>query len=264
MNKKTTSTFTKMDNGNIEIIYTIPVDLIATNREIVIKKMAKDIVVPGFRKGMAPVTKVVEKIDENKINKQILGLILPLAFADSVKEHKFNPAIYPKFEVIKIGQGSEWEIKAITCELPQVVLPKNYKKNLKKDSKDQNVLIKSLLETIKLEIPRVLIEEEVNARLSQVLDRIEKLGLALEGYLKSVGKTAEILRAEYEVQAKDSISLELILNTIANDEKIEVTEKEIDDFIKSTGSELNQVEKGQRDILKRVILRKSALEKLSK
>ncbi len=264
MNKKTTSTFTKMDNGNIEIIYTIPVDLIATNREIVIKKMAKDIVVPGFRKGMAPVTKVVEKIDENKINKQILGLILPLAFADSVKEHKFNPAIYPKFEVIKIGQGSEWEIKAITCELPQVVLPKNYKKNLKKDSKDQNVLIKSLLETIKLEIPRVLIEEEVNARLSQVLDRIEKLGLALEGYLKSVGKTAEILRAEYEVQAKDSISLELILNTIASDEKIEVTEKEIDDFIKSTGSELNQVEKGQRDILKRVILRKSALEKLSK
>ena len=111
---------------------------------------------------------------------------------------------------------------------------------------------------------RILIEEEVNARLSQVLDRIEKLGLALEGYLKSVGKTAEILRAEYEVQAKDSISLELILNTIASDEKIEVTEKEIDDFIKSTGSELNQVEKGQRDILKRVILRKSALEKLSK
>jgi FKBP-type peptidyl-prolyl cis-trans isomerase (trigger factor) len=273
MNKKTTSTFTKMDNGNIEIIYTIPVDLIATNKEIVIKKMAKDIVVPGFRKGMAPVTKVVEKIDENKINEQILGLILPLAFADSVKEHKFNPAIYPKFEVIKIGQGSEWEIKAITCELPQVVLPKNYKKNLKKDSKDQNtltseagqaLLIKSLLETIKLEIPRVLIEEEVNARLSQVLDRIDKLGLALEGYLKSVGKTAEILRSEYEVQAKDSISLELILNTIANDEKIEVTEKEIDDFIKTTGSELNQVEKGQRDILKRVILRKSALEKLSK
>lgn len=264
MNKKTTSTFTKMDNGNIEITYTIPVDLIATNREIVIKKMAKDIVVPGFRKGMAPVTKVVEKIDENKINEQILGLILPLAFADSVKEHKFNPAIYPRFEAIKIGQGSEWEIKAISCELPQVVLPKNYKKNLKKDSKDQNVLIKSLLETINLKIPRVLIEEEVNARLSQVLDRIEKLGLALESYLKSVGKTAEILRAEYEVQAKDSISLELILNTIANDEKIEVTEKEIDDFIKTTGSELNQVEKGQRDILKRVILRKSALEKLSK
>ena len=226
--------------------------------------MAKDIVVPGFRKGMAPITRVAEKIDPDKINEQILGLILPLAFADSVKEHKFNPAIYPKFEAVKIGQGSEWQIKAITCELPQIKLPNNYKKNLKKDSKNQNILIKSLLETIKLEIPRVLIEEEVNARLSQVLDRIEKLGLALESYLKSVGKTAEILRAEYEMQAKDAISLELILNAIADDEKIGVSETEIDDFIKTTGSELKQVEKGQRDILKRVLLRKSALEKLAK
>lgn len=264
MNKKTTSTFSKLDNGNIEIIFTIPIDLIAINREIVIKKMAKDIVVPGFRKGMAPITRVAEKIDPDKINEQILGLILPLAFADSVKEHKFNPAIYPKFEAVKIGQGSEWQIKAITCELPQIKLPNNYKKNLKKDSKNQNILIKSLLETIKLEIPRVLIEEEVNARLSQVLDRIEKLGLALESYLKSVGKTAEILRAEYEMQAKDAISLELILNAIADDEKIGVSETEIDDFIKTTGSELKQVEKGQRDILKRVLLRKSALEKLAK
>ena len=149
MNKKTTSTFTKMDNGNIEIIHTIPVDLIATNREIVIKKLAKDIVVPGFRKGMAPVTKVVEKIDENKINEQILGLILPLAFADSVKEHKFNPAIYPKFEVIKIGQGSEWEIKATTCELQKIVLPKDYKKHN----------IKSLIEKVNLTLPKMLIDE---------------------------------------------------------------------------------------------------------
>ena len=135
MNKKTTSTFSKLDNGNIEIIFTIPIDLIAINREIVIKKMAKDIVVPGFRKGMAPITRVAEKIDPDKINEQILGLILPLAFADSVKEHKFNPAIYPKFEAVKIGQGSEWQIKAITCELPQIKLPNNYKKNLKKIQK---------------------------------------------------------------------------------------------------------------------------------
>ena len=110
----------------------------------------------------------------------------------------------------------------------------------------------------------MLIDEEVNARLSQVLDRIEKLGLTLEGYLKSVGKTPDSLRAEYEIQAKDAISMELILNEVANQEKIEVTEKEIDEFIKTTGEDLNKVEKNQRDILKRVIMRRSALEKLPK
>ena len=51
--------------------------------------------------------------------------------------------------------------------------------------------------------------------------------MALESYLKSVGKTAEILRAEYEMQAKDAISLELILNAIADDEKIGVPRRKL-------------------------------------
>lgn len=251
---KTISKFTRIDNGNIEIIFTIPIDLIASTKLDVLKEMSKNMIVSGFRKGMAPIAKVEEKINPEELTERILQSILPKAFADSVKEHKFSPAIYPKFEAVKIGQGSEWEIKAISCELPQVVLPKNYK----------GESIKSLLETINLKIPEILITEEVNARLSQVLERIEKLGLTLEGYLKSVGKTPEILRAEYGVQAKDSICIELILNTIANEEKIDVTETEIDEFIKTTGEDINKVKKEQRDVLKRVIMRKSALEKLAK
>lgn len=245
---------TKKDNGNIEITYAIAVDLISSTKLDVLNELAKNIVVSGFRKGKAPVAKIEEKVNPEELIERILQKILPKMFADSVKEHNLKPAIYPKFEAIKIGQGSEWEIKATTCEVPEVKLPKNYKKHN----------IKSLIETVNLLIPKILIDEEVNARLSQVLERIEKLGLTLEGYLKSVNKTPEKLRSEYELQAKEAISTELILNTVANEEKIEVSEKEIDDFIKTTGSEIKQVEKNQRDILKRVILRKSALEKLSK
>jgi len=45
-----------------------------------------------------------------------------------------------------------------------------------------------LLRNIKIEIPKLLIEEEVNTRLSQLLERIEKLGLDLEKYLQTIGK----------------------------------------------------------------------------
>lgn len=264
MKAKITSTFKRVDGDNIELLYTIPAELIAEVKVDVLKEMAKDVVVPGFRKGMAPIAKVEEKIAPEKLSEHILSHILPDAFTQSIADHKFTPAIYPKFEAMKIGQGSDWEIKATTCELEKVVLPKDYKKKLKYDEKDQNVLVKSLLDTVKLNIPKILIDEEVNARLSQVLERIERLGLSLEGYLKSVGKTPDGLRAEYEIQAKDAISMEIILNQVAIDEKVEVKESDIDDFIKTTGEDLNKVEKEQRDILKRVILRKLALEKLSK
>lgn len=277
MNDKVTSTFTKLDNGNVEVIYTIPAVVINQHKEDTLKEFAKDAVIAGFRKGKAPITKVEEAVSEEKLTEHILSHILPKAFSDSVAEHKYNPAIYPKFDAIKITSSknvaidTEWQVKAVTCELPKVVLPKDYKKKLKKDKqslpqsgeKDQNALVKSLLEAVKIEIPRLLIEEEVNGRLSQVLERIERLGLTLEGYLKSVGKTPEGLRAEYDIQSRDAIALELILNEISNQEKIEVTEKEIDEMIKTTGEDISKVDKEQRDMLRRVILRRSALDKIS-
>jgi FKBP-type peptidyl-prolyl cis-trans isomerase (trigger factor) len=266
---KIPSTFKKLDNGNIEIVFSISGDYILKEKQATLIEKQKDITISGFRKGKAPLSKVEETVSEEKLTEHILSHILPHAFSDSVATHKFNPAMYPKFEAVKItssknvGEDTVWEIKAITCELPKVVLPKDYTKKLKKDEKDQNVLVKSLLETVKLDIPRLLIEEEVNGRLAQVLDRIEKLGLTLEGYLKSVGKTPEILRAEYEIQSKDAISLELVLNSVANEEKIDVEDKEVDEFIKSTGEDEKKVGEEQRNILKRVILRRKALEKLA-
>lgn len=255
-----TSTFKRTDNNGIEIIFTIPASIINTTKTEVLKEFAKDSIISGFRKGMAPVAKIEAVTNDEKLTEHILSHLLPNAFVESVKEHKFNPAIYPKYDAIKItspknvADDTEWQIKAVTCELEKVVLPKDFKK----------LTIKTLLEKVNLKLPKMLIDEEVNARLSQVLERIEKLGLALEGYLKSVGKTPEGLRIEYEVQAKDAISMELVLNEVANQEKIVVTEKEIDEFIKTTGEDLNKVEKNQRDILRRVIMRRSALEKLSK
>ena len=270
MASKITSEFKRIDDGGIEIIFTIPASIIKSTKETVLKEFAKDAVISGFRKGKAPVAKVEAVTKDKELTEHILSHILPNAFVVAVEDHKFNPAIYPKYDAVKItssknvADDTEWQIKAVTCELNKIELPKDLKKKLKKDEKDKNVLIKSLLEIVNLKLPKMLIGEEVNARLSQVLERIERLGLTLEGYLKSVGKTPEILRAEYEIQAKDAISMELILNEVANQEKIEVTEKEIDEFIKTTGEDLNKVEKNQRDILKRVIMRRSALEKLSK
>ena len=54
MNSKITSVVAKEGDGNIQITFTIPTDLVSSTKEEVIKELAKDITVPGFRKGMAP------------------------------------------------------------------------------------------------------------------------------------------------------------------------------------------------------------------
>lgn len=137
---------------------------------------------------------------------------------------------------------------------------------MRQEEKEQ-IAIKTLLETIKINIPKVLIEEEVNARLSSLLERIEKLGLSLDTYLSSIGKTPEGIRGEYEQSAKDALSLELLLNKVADSEGLKVEEKEIDGAIAASGADPKVAERlntpEQRRLIRSVLLRKAALDSLT-
>src|SRR4030043_356465 len=129
-----------------------------------------------------------------------IQITFTIPFSD-IKKYMITPAIYPKIELISAEEEKDWQIRAITCELPDVDLG-NYKRELSdkkktsviwtpgKDKKDdtntptreekEQEVIKTLLENIKVNISKVLIDEEVNSRLSKLLERIEKLGLSLE------------------------------------------------------------------------------------
>src|SRR3990167_6119281 len=246
------SVLAKSDDGGIQITFTIPYAVIEKEREEALKEYAKDLEIPGFRKGMAPLDKVREKVPAESLVEHTLRHILPRALADAIVEHKIKPAIYPKFELISAKEGEDWQIRAVTCELPEVNLG-DYRaavtgalraKNLvvpgakpaNADDKQQEV-IKALLESIKVNIPKVLVEEEVNARLANLLDRIEKLGLTLESYLASLGKTPETLRAEYAASAISTITLDLALEKIAEEQKITASEEKIDEVIKTSSED---------------------------
>lgn len=272
---KITSTIAREDNGNIQITFTIPFSLLASAQSKVVEEYAKEAEIPGFRKGNAPIEKVKEKIPQATLTEKGLARILPEALSSAINENKIRPAIYPKFELIKADENEPWQVRAITCELPLVVLPDYTKlikegiikttKEISKEEKEQKA-IKILLDAVKINIPKLLVSEEVDARLSSLLSKIEKLGLSLEGYLGSIGKTPEKLREEYELQAKNTISIELILNEVIKDRKIEVKEVQIDEAIKAASADpklaesLNTPE--QRRFIQSVLSRRSALDYL--
>ncbi len=266
------SVVAKEGNGNIQITFTIPFGIIKKAQDETIAEMAKDIEVPGFRKGKAPLAKVKEKIPEATLIEHSLSHVLPKALGEAITEHKLKLAVYPKWELISAKEGESWQVRGISCELPEVSLG-NYKnvvageiraaslkKELAKDEKEQ-VTIKALLDSTKIKIPSILVEEEANGRLSSLLSRLEKLGLALEGYLASVGKSAQDLRAEYAAQAKDAISLDLILSKVADTENLKVEEKQIDEALKVSG---NKEGTESRRVIESILKRRAALEFLTK
>jgi len=293
-NNKISSTVARSGNGTIQITFTIPWEVINKSRKEAIIELGKDIEIPGFRKGRAPENKVQEQIPQNSLLEKTLGNILPKAFTDTVVKEKIKPGIFPKFEILKKDEGSDWQVRAQTAELPEINLG-DYRKIISESGKVKNIwiprqardkpsenkkskeltreekeqlVIKLLLENIKLEIPNILIEEEVNVRLSRLLARIEKLGLTLDGYLSSINKNIDTLRSEYNEQVKQSIALELILSKIAEEEKLVIGSSQIEAAINATSSDpklkgtLSSPE--QRRIIESILKRSAALENLVK
>ncbi|MFC1625434.1 trigger factor [Patescibacteria group bacterium] len=270
-----TSTIAKQEDGSIQINFVVPFSEIKQAQDKTIAEYAKEAEIPGFRKGKAPVSKVAEKIPQNTLIEKSLAQILPKALSDAIKKHDIKPAIYPRFELISAKENQDWQIRAVTCELPKVelgdykkIIPgeiraASLKKELSKEEKEQ-LVIKTLLESTKINIPSVLVEEEVNSRLSSLLSRLEKLGLALEGYLKSLGKTSDQLRDEYEKGAKDAISLDLILNKVVEDQDIQADPKQVEEALKlrKQANPKEEDREGQKRLVESILRRNSALEKL--
>ncbi len=272
---KISSTIARTDDGTIQINFTIPWKNLEAGIEEAVEHMAPGVSIKGFRKGKAPKNKVRQHLGDEKLINHALQHLLPKVFSEAIREHQIKPALYPKFELMKAKKGEDWQVRATTAELPEVKVG-DYKKliegelraksiakpnqkdgDLSQEQKEQIVII-TLLEKIKVKLPKLLLDEEVNARLARLLERIEKLGLTLENYLASIKKTSQSLREEYQKQARDSITLELILNEIAQKESVQVTDKEIEETMKTAGAQPEQ-----KSIIKAVLTRRKTLEKLA-
>lgn len=241
MNK---STIERTPDKTIKFVVTVEVDKVTKAREQILDELVKSADIKGFRKGKAPKEVVEKNIDEAKINEEVLRKIVPDAYLEAIKEHKISPIIQPKIQIIKFAKDNELVFNAETCEAPEIKLG-DYKTKVKDITAKSKIIVpgkekqevkidevlKTILDSVKLDIPKVLLDQETDRLLSQTLDEIKKLGLTLDQYLSSTGKTSEVLRNEYEARAKNELSLEFILQEIAETEKIQVTQEELDKAI---------------------------------
>ncbi len=255
---KNITTLQKEPNGTIRLTITVPFSEIKKTWEEVISKIAANTEVQGFRKGKAPRKLVEEKVDQEKVREEVLKKILPIAYTEAVKTQGIKPIINPKIHVEKLedlSENKDWQFTALTCEAPIIKLGK-YKENVQKitakskiivpgkepfgSAQDKPVpakfedIVKALLDSVTTEIPGILVDNETDRLLSQTLEDVKKLGLTLDQYLSSTNKNPQILREEYQKKAENDIKLEFALLKIAEEEKIVVEEKEIEEAIKAS------------------------------
>ncbi|MBU1031918.1 hypothetical protein KKE03_03295 [Patescibacteria group bacterium] len=78
-----------------------------------------------------------------------------------------------------------------------------------------------------VELPEILITDELNRMLVSLQRRVADMGLLLEDYLKGQGKTLDQLKNEWRVQAEKNVRMELGLAEIARMENVAITDDEL-------------------------------------
>lgn len=93
-------------------------------------------------------------------------------------------------------------------------------------------IIDTLLKDVRVEVPEVFVESELQKIMSQMREDIARMGLKFEDYLKHSGKTEEQIRGEFRDQAAKRAKLQLTLNEIGKIEKLEADKTAIEQELK--------------------------------
>jgi len=128
----------KQPKSTIKLTITVPNEVVKKTYEQVLDKLIKDTEVQGFRKGMAPKEKVLEKTDINKLYGEVINELLQANYVQAIKEHQIAPVSNPRVEIKEFHLDKDFEFTAVVPVRPEVKVG-DYRKALKEahDKKDE-------------------------------------------------------------------------------------------------------------------------------
>ena len=79
----------------------------------------------------------------------------------------------------------------------------------------ESALMDALVANTEVQLPDVMVEEEVQNQVNQLAQQIQQYGMSLDAYLKMIGQTQETLKKGYHDNAVKTVTLRLALEAVA-------------------------------------------------
>ena len=167
------------------------------------------------------------------------------------KAAKFEVTVHDVKEKVLPELTDEF-VKEFTKEAASTVA--EYKEKLKEEIKleKENLaeksysdkVISTAVENAKVSVPEKLVEQEVNSMFEQFTGNLSRQGLSFDLYEQFTGKGEADLKAEMKSDAENKIKTSFVLGEIAEVEKVEVTDADIDAEVKELATMYNMTEEG--------------------
>jgi trigger factor len=89
----------------------------------------------------------------------------------------------------------------------------------------------AVLEQIDIPLPENLLEQEIEMRRRTLDDRLARSGMTRESYMDEAGLDEEGLEAEYATDAKRAVKAQFVLDKLAIQEKLGITQEELSQYL---------------------------------
>lgn len=273
----------KLPKNTVQLIVDVPKGDVKKEEGEAFLRLQQKLTVEGFRPGKAPKDIAEKHIHKEDLYQELAQKMISRIYTEILSKENLKPIVSPKVDLVKAKEGEDWQIKITLAEKPNIVLG-DYKKVIKDakakiskaniwvpgkesasakapaDKEDKNKLLNevltALLKETKLEISDMVINEEINHRLSHLLDEIQKIGLTTENYLKSKNLTMDSLKAQFRKETEDTYKLEFVLAEIADKENLKVEQADLDKLFVNIKNEKERNSAKQNSYYYATILRK--------
>ena len=148
----------------------------------------------------------------------------------------------PAMFKVKINEVKAKELPKLDDEFAQDVSEfdtlAEYKEDLKKQLVEKKEVeakktkedeaIQKIIDKSKMDIPEAMIETQCESMVEEFAQRIAQSGLSMEQYLQFSGMTVDQLKEQVRPEATTRIQSSLVLEQIAKEENIEISDEEVD------------------------------------
>ena len=92
----------------------------------------------------------------------------------------------------------------------------------------KNSVLAKVFEANDIDVPDVMVESEIDNMMSEFDQQLRSQGLDLNTYMQYLGKEPKDFRDELKEEAHKKVKTRMIVTAVADQEKFEVTDEEID------------------------------------
>ncbi len=127
----------KKDDVHIDVV--IPWHDAQETFDKLLADAAKNVSVKGFRKGAVPEEIALSQVDRNKVLAETADQLLRGHYSDIITKEQLKAVGAPRVSVTKLAENNDIEIKIAVSVLPDVELPKKWKKEIAKVNAENTV-----------------------------------------------------------------------------------------------------------------------------